>query len=75
LDEATSALDRMTEVELMMALEDLRGRYTIVLIAHQLTMVRRCDVILQLERGRISGSGTYEELTRKSEPFRRIIGV
>jgi ATP-binding cassette, subfamily B, bacterial PglK len=73
LDEAMSALDGMTEAELMTALEALRGRCTIILIAHRLSMVRWCDVIFQLENGRISGSGSHDELTRKSEPFRRII--
>jgi ATP-binding cassette, subfamily B, bacterial PglK len=74
LDEAMSALDGMTEGELMTALEGLRGRCTIILIAHRLSMVRRCDLIFQLESGRISGSGSYDELRRKSEPFRRIVG-
>jgi HlyD family secretion protein len=73
LDEAMSALDGMTEAELTTALEALRGRCTIILIAHRLSMVRWCDVIFQLDGGRISGSGSYDELTKKSEPFRRII--
>jgi ABC-type multidrug transport system fused ATPase/permease subunit len=75
LDEAMSALDGMTEAELMTALEGLRGRCTIILIAHRRSMVRWCDVIYQLEGGRIAGSGSYDELTKKSEPFRRIIGA
>jgi ATP-binding cassette, subfamily B, bacterial PglK len=75
LDEAMSALDGMTETELMAALEGLRGRCTIILIAHRLSMVRWCDVIYQLDAGRIAGSGSYDELTKKSEPFRRIIGA
>lgn len=75
LDEAMSALDGMTEAELIAALEGLRGRCTILLIAHRLSMVRWCDVIYQLESGRITGSGSHDELTRKSEPFRRTIGA
>jgi ATP-binding cassette, subfamily B, bacterial PglK len=75
LDEAMSALDGMTEAELMTALEGLRGRCTIILIAHRLSMVRWCDVIFQLESGRISGSGRYDAPTKKSEPFGRIIGT
>jgi HlyD family secretion protein len=73
LDEAMSALDGMTEAELMTALQALRGRCTIILIAHRLSMVRWCDVIFQLENGRISNSGSYDELMRTSEPFRRIV--
>jgi HlyD family secretion protein len=75
LDEAMSALDGMTEVELMGVLETLRGRSTIILIAHRLSLVRGCDVIFQLEAGRVIGSGRYEELTRESERFRRMIGA
>jgi ABC-type multidrug transport system fused ATPase/permease subunit len=75
LDEAMSAQDRMTEAELMSALESLRGSCTIVLIAHRLNMVRWCDLVFQLEDGRVSDSGSCEELSRKSEPFRRIMGA
>ena len=75
LDEATSALDGMTEAELISVLETLRGHSTIILIAHRLSLVRRCDVIFQLEAGRIIGSGSYEELTRQSDRFRRTIGA
>jgi len=74
LDEALSALDGMTEGQLMAALESLRGRCTMVLIAHSASMVRRCDRIIQLEGGRIGAAGTYEELARRSAPFRRTIG-
>lgn len=75
LDEATSALDGMTEAELLSVLGTLRGRSTIILIAHRLSLVRGCDVIFQLDAGRVVGSGTYEELTRESERFRRMIGA
>lgn len=75
LDEAMSAVDGLTEAELMVTLEGLRGRCTVILIAHRMSTVRWCDMIYQLEDGRITNSGTYAELTKKSEPFRRIIGV
>lgn len=74
LDEAMSALDGMSETELMAVLETLRGRATIILIAHRLRMVRVCDVIFQLEAGRVIGSGSYDELARQSERFRRMMG-
>ena len=48
----------------MSVLETLRGRATIILIAHRLSLVRRCDVVFQLEAGRVIGSGTYDELTK-----------
>jgi ABC-type multidrug transport system fused ATPase/permease subunit len=73
LDEATNALDGLTEQELMATIMRLRGRYTIVLIAHRLSTVRACDVIFEFECGRISGSGTYAELIKASESFRRLV--
>lgn len=75
LDEAMSAVDGLTEAELMKALGALRGCCTIVLIAHRLGMLSGCDVIYQLENGRINASGSYEEMTRQSERFRKTMGV
>jgi ATP-binding cassette, subfamily B, bacterial PglK len=74
-DEATSALDGLTEQELMATLGRLRGRYTTILIAHRMTAVRSCDIIFELENGRITGSGTYDGLLKSSAVFRRMTGV
>jgi ABC-type bacteriocin/lantibiotic exporter with double-glycine peptidase domain len=74
MDEATSALDGLTEAELMVALGRLRGRCTIVLIAQRMSAVRSCDIIFELENGRITNSGSYDELSRKSERFERTLG-
>jgi ATP-binding cassette subfamily B protein len=75
MDEATSALDGLTEAELMAALAGLRERCTIVLIAQRMNAVRSCDVIFQIENGRITGCGSYDELSRKSERFERMLGA
>jgi ABC-type bacteriocin/lantibiotic exporter with double-glycine peptidase domain len=74
LDEAMSALDGLTERELLSALSELRGHCTLVLIAHRLSMVRWCDVIYQLEAGRLIAKGSYDDLTRESASFRRMMG-
>jgi ABC-type multidrug transport system fused ATPase/permease subunit len=74
MDEATSALDGLTEAELMAALGGLRGRCTIVLIAQRMCAVRSCDIIFELENGRIINSGRYDELSRKSERLERTLG-
>jgi ATP-binding cassette, subfamily B, bacterial PglK len=73
LDEATNALDGLTEQELMATLLGLRGRYTIILIAHRLSSVRACDLIFELDNGKIIGRGTYTELVKGSESFRRLV--
>jgi ATP-binding cassette, subfamily B, bacterial PglK len=72
LDEATNALDSLTEQELMATLMRLRGRYTIVLIAHRLSTLRACDAIFEIRNGQVAASGTYAELLRNSEAFQRM---
>jgi ATP-binding cassette subfamily B protein len=70
-DEATSALDNATEQSVMDAIEGLSNDLTILLIAHRLTTVRRCDTIFELEHGRVVAQGTYEQLLELSPSFCR----
>jgi ABC-type multidrug transport system fused ATPase/permease subunit len=72
-DEATSALDNATEQSVMDAIDGLDRDLTIVLIAHRLTTVRRCDVIVELEYGRVVCHGTYEQLLESSPSFRHMV--
>jgi ATP-binding cassette subfamily B protein len=72
LDEATSALDNATEQSVMAAIEALDRDLTILLIAHRLTTVRRCDTIVQLENGHVVAQGSYDELVAHSQSFRRM---
>ena len=66
LDEATSALDADAERALVDVLADLRGKCTIVLIAHRFSSLRRCDRVFALERGAIvNGSITPSEEPRR----------
>ena len=74
-DEATSALDVETEAAVMDAISALSGKKTIVMIAHRLSTVRRCDAIYLMERGRIVDSGTYEQLFARNRKFRQLSGV
>jgi len=75
MDEATSAQDGLTEHELMATIMRLRGHYTIILIAHRLSTVQECDLIFEFDSGEMTGSGTYIELLRNSETFRRLANV
>ena len=52
-DEATSALDNATEAALMDAIENLSRELTIVMIAHRLTTVERCDRVIELSNGSV----------------------
>ena len=54
LDEATSALDNDTEATVMKSVEDLSRSLTVVMIAHRLSTLERCDRVIQLKHGRIA---------------------
>jgi ATP-binding cassette subfamily B protein len=72
LDEATSALDNRTEAEVMAAIDNLDRTITVILIAHRLSTVKRCDRIVVFERGQIAGLGTYPELEASNAAFQAI---
>ena len=71
-DEATSALDNATEQSVMDAIEGLNRDLTVLLIAHRLSTVKHCDIIVELEHGRVVAQGTYEQLLESSPSFRRM---
>jgi ABC-type multidrug transport system fused ATPase/permease subunit len=73
LDEATSALDNRTEAEVMEAVEALDRAITVILIAHRLSTVERCDRIVLLEQGQIRAIGSYQELMANSSAFRSFV--
>ncbi len=71
-DEATSALDNTTEQSVMDSIDALDRDLTILIVAHRLTTVQRCDSIVELEEGRIVAQGTYDELLEHSPSFRMM---
>jgi ATP-binding cassette subfamily C protein len=73
LDEATSALDAETESEINKVLDELRGRMTIVLIAHRLSTVKNADKIIYLDSGRVVAEGTFAELQKKVPDFKNAV--
>jgi len=72
LDEATSALDGITEKLVMDAIHDFSGKKTIIMIAHRLSTVKKCDCIYILNEGRLVDSGSYNELLNKNEMFKEL---
>ena len=71
-DEATSALDYATEQSVMQAIQGLSHDLTILLIAHRLTTVQHCDLIVEIGQGRVVAQGTYQHLIDNSASFRRM---
>ncbi len=73
LDEATSALDSKTESDVMDAIELIGRRCTMVIIAHRISTIKRCDCIYEFENGRIKAAGKYDELVESSKSFSEMI--
>lgn len=74
-DEATSALDNLTEADVMEAIDALPGDKTVILIAHRLSTVKRCDRIVVLEKGRIVACDSWMALASKNPTFQRIASI
>ena len=62
LDEATSALDAQSEEYIGKSLASLKGKMTVLVIAHRLSTVRAADRICVMDQGRLLGQGSHEEL-------------
>ncbi len=75
LDEATSALDAESEQKIRDSIETLKGRCSILAIAHRLSTVRQADRILVLDRGRLVASGDHDTLMRSSELYARFARI
>lgn len=75
MDEATSALDAESENEINKALDEMRGRVTVILIAHRLNTIQRSNVVFLIEHGTVSASGTFHDLTRNNETVRNLANL
>lgn len=71
-DEATSALDGITEKIIMEAIHKLSGQKTIIMIAHRLKTVQKCDIIYIMDKGEIVDRGTYQKLVENNSKFREM---
>ncbi len=73
LDEATSALDSETEQEIQKNIDDLKGNYTILIVAHRLSTIKKADRIVVMKEGKIVNVGDFSTLLQKSNYFKMLV--
>ncbi len=61
-DEATSALDNETEARLMATIDDISADRTVIMVAHRLTTLQKCDSIIVMNKGRVSDITNYDKI-------------
>ena len=67
LDEATSALDNLTEQAVMDAVNNLGNNITIIIIAHRLSTLKKCNIIFKFDKGELIKQGTFEKLIEQNK--------
>lgn len=72
LDEATSALDNETQNNIKEAVDNIKGTQTIIVIAHRLSTVINSDIIYYLNKGKITASGTHNELLTNCKEYKKL---
>jgi subfamily B ATP-binding cassette protein MsbA len=75
MDEAASALDAQSEMLVQETIEKLRGRLTILVVAHRLSTIMNADQVYVLEAGRIVESGTRDQLLALGGRFRSFYDI
>ena len=72
LDEATSALDNETQGEIKKAINNMKGSYTIIIVAHRLSTVIDSDRIILVDKGKIVGEGSHKELMKNNSLYQNL---
>ncbi len=72
LDEVTSALDAESEYAIRRSMEEIKGRCSVLVIAHRLSTARQADRILVLDNGSLVAAGGHEALTRSNDLYARF---
>jgi len=65
MDEATSALDTETEKRIQENIEALKGKYTIIVIAHRISTIKNVDRVVLIDKGKIIETGTFSQIIKK----------
>ncbi len=71
-DESTSSLNNFAQEEIKHSIDSLKGKSTIVIVAHRLSTIRNVDKIFFLENGKIEDIGTFDELFENNVKFKNM---
>ena len=71
-DEATSALDNESQEYIKKTIDDLVNDHTVIIVAHRLSTIIDANVIHVIEKGRLAGSGTHQELLKSCKPYQAL---
>lgn len=71
-DESTSSLDNLAQNQVKESINNIKGKSTIIIVAHRLSTIKNVDKIFFLEKGQITDQGSFEELFSRNENFRKI---
>ena len=72
LDEATSALDTYTQEKVTEAINELKNKITIIIIAHRLNTLKKCDKICLLEQGQVKAQGKFNDIFKSNEIYKNL---
>ena len=75
LDEATSALDGETELRIAESINKLKGKCTVIMIAHRLSSIRNADKVIYMDSGRILAIGTFAQVRAQVPDFDKQAGI
>ena len=75
LDEATASVDSMTEARVQQAIDGVIAGRTVLVVAHRLSTVQRCDRIVVLDRGRIVEEGPPDVLRAQGGAWARLLAA
>lgn len=71
-DESTSSLDNFAQSHIQKSIEAMKGKHTVVIVAHRLSTIKNVDKIYFLDNGKIVDCGTFEELFENNEQFKQM---
>ena len=73
LDEATSALDSQSELKIQEAIQSLKGKFTMIIIAHRMSTIKDASNIFVIDKGEIIETGSHQSLFEKNGIYRNLV--